>query len=373
MTVLERSKLITPEMLLGLYKVFDELLGIYRWSTYIADDRYNESGKQALNIMLAYILASEAKHNGEKIDMTRLPKIILYRTCEKLVLCDMRESYIYEILESANIGRELFNQVVEKRIESAVGARFAEFIDIDRECYEARIFQCATKIATQIEFVENGYRIHEEEYKTELESIEETLLEFEDIPGVDRILSENSKEMKLFRDISALRNRLRWAKRIRSVNCYVLGHSFEVAVLGYLNALRETGDEEIATKCFFIGAFHDLPETFTGDMPQPVKDSIPGLRIATEKFERKMVEKHIYNNLAEHLKNAIKFLLEEKDYEWIIKRADYWSADLECMRNIEGGSREPYFRQVLERDLNVDGYFNPFYVSLKRMYGEIAS
>lgn len=168
--------------------------------------------------------------------------------------------------------------------------------------------------------------------------------------------------MEFFKEASALRNRIRWSKQLGTVNCSVLGHNFEVAVLSYLMALKKHKKEKVAAKCFFIGAFHDLPETYTGDMPSPVKDKIKGLREATEAFERQMLKEYVYKKLPEHLANAIKaVMLEEKAQKKIkplIKKADYLSACWECLRNIITGNQNGYFLEAtLRQAKDIKGIF----------------
>lgn len=180
--------------------------------------------------------------------------------------------------------------------------------------------------------------------------------------------------MALFKQISALRNRIRWQKWIHCVKSSVLGHNFEVAIFSYLISLKRYGDEILATNCFFTGVFHDLPETFTGDMPSPVKDAIPGLRKATEYFELEMINEHIYSKLLPYISRAIHEVMmeEQSEYKPIIKQADSLSAVLECMRQIIAGSREPYFKEVIERDLSQKEKFDePFYAMLQSIRKEI--
>ncbi|MCI8621031.1 MAG: HD domain-containing protein [Clostridia bacterium] len=358
----ELKNLVTPKTVRVTVKNLTELHSIYRWSSCIADYRFNELNKQAMNAGIAYILAHEAQEVGKDVNMTKLPKIIMHRVFEKLFLCDIREDYLERILRLGNISRADFDNVIETCIEQEMGKSFADFIDVKRECFETRIFQAAVKLATKMELFEIRRQIPETDYISKVRDIDPILLGFSDIPGFAKISHEYSKEMILFRQISGLRNRIRWNKRLGAIKCSVLGHNFEVAVIAYLMALHEYGDERIATDCFFIGLFHDLPETFTGDMPKPVKDAIPGLRRATELFELEMVRRHIYEQLPEHLKEAMHDVMVEEEegkkeeerrerHKDLIKRADYLSADLECARNIIAGSIDPYFQDVINKDL----------------------
>lgn len=349
-----RKDLITSQTVQVTGRNLTQLQSIFRWSSYIADTRFNELNKQGLNVIITYVLAIEAKEAGKEVDMTEFPKIILHRVFQKLFLCDIREDFIGRILKLGNIDYKRFDAVIEECIDKEMGKDFAKFIETKKDSLEIRIFQAAVKLATKIELCELHRQIPEEEYLETIRKIETGLNEYNDLPGFSRISLEYSKEMKLFKQISALRNRIRWSKRMLAVNCAVLGHNFEVAVLSYMMALREYEDEKIATKLFFTGGFHDVPETFTGDMPSPVKDAIPGLRKATEYFELEMINTHIYANIPEYLREAMHGVMmeepEQEKYKALIKSADYLSADFECLRNIIAGSKDPYFEGVVERD-----------------------
>lgn len=358
-----RGSLVTKELIKAMYKVLTELQFILRWSNYIADFRYNELNKQALNVKSVFLLAIKAEKSGKHVDWARLVKVILHRMFEKIILCDIREDYVKEILKLGEIDPSKFDKIIEECIEEYTGKEFTEFIQVPKDCFEARLFQAATKLATQIELKEIRTFIPKGYYFETKKKIKKVLKSFGNTTGFSKLLKEKSSEKKFLKEASALRNRIRWSRRIISVKCSVLGHNFEVAVLSYLRALEKGKDELTAAKCFFIGAYHDLSETYTGDMPSPVKDKIKGLRRATEKFELKMLAKKVYKKLQRYLAEGIKaIMLEEEEQKElkrvIIKPADSASAIFECLRNQTGGSHDPYFQEAIDRQREkMDGVF----------------
>ncbi len=134
------------------------------------------------------------------------------------------------------------------------------------------------------------------------------------------------------------------------IECPVLGHLFDTALFGYFSVLEQFSDERKATQMFWMGIFHDVPETWTGDFPSPIKKMIPGLREAIKRYEEKELELHFYANLPDFISDKIRKLLakEEEDFEFrrYFKGADYLSADAECYRQYLSGSRDKYFLQV---------------------------
>ena len=241
----ERKELVTTQIAQQTGRILTELQTIFRWSSYVGDYRYNELNKQAMNAIITYVLASEAQEGGEEVDMTKFPKIIFHRIFEKLVLCDIREDFIDRILKLGNIDRKRFDEIIEDIIKRDMGIEFAKFITPEEESIEGKIFQASVKLATKMELFEIRNQIPEIDYIETISQIENVLNGYSDIPGFTRISLEYSKEMILFKKISALRNRIRWNRRLGPIKCAVLGHNFEVAIFSYLMALKEYGDEKI--------------------------------------------------------------------------------------------------------------------------------
>jgi len=131
-----------------------------------------------------------------------------------------------------------------------------------------------------------------------------------------------------------------------------------------------------ATNIFFIGAFHDFPEAWTGDMPSPIKDAIPGLRDATERYEQEMLKKKVYSVLTPYMAEAIKKVMMEeevnREVKSFLKQADYFSADSECYRQLIAGSKDKYFLNVLNKSYIRKENLSPaFRQTLEAMYQEV--
>ena len=111
-----------------------------------------------------------------------------------------------------------------------------------------------------------------------------------------------------------------------------------------LMAIEKGETETVATKCFFMGIFHDVPEAFTRDIPSPIKDKIPGFRKLTEEYELLTMEKYVYPYLSEESANALKTVMfedaENAQYKKLMKGADYMSAVSEIWRQLKAGSRD---------------------------------
>ena len=344
-------KIVTPEVVDRVHITLYELQCLNRWSE-VTKGHHKELAKQALNCMIAYIWATEISHSGIKVDFTKFPKIALFRCFTKTVICDMIEENLDTILELNNTPKSEFIEKITSNAEENSIADFFEFLQVEPNCLEVQIYQAATKIATWIELHEIRYRIGKD-FSSKRKQIKNCLHSFSKLPCYKKIMKTRYKI--IFRNFSKLRNRIRWAKHPTNIESSVLGHMFDVACYAYLMSLEEQPEnQDLATKYFFMGVFHDLPECWTGDMPSPIKDSTPGLRKATEVFENKVMKKHVYSQLPKYMEDAICSVMMEDEknvqYKVFLKKADNFSAYVECWREIDAGSNHYYYKKVIKED-----------------------
>ena len=346
------KKLLRKKNLKGLNEVFKRLNCLRRWTSVTSDSRYNELNKQALNSVIAYVLASYAQDKGYTIKWELFPKIALYRSFQKTyVNYDTKEHTIEEICALKNIPLSAFDSAVKEFIEESTNKEFSDFItDGILGSFEMTIYKAATKIATLVELQEISHLIikDSEIYTRKLLEILESIEEFKYIPGVTEFSDMDGNYFKLFSEISKLRNQNRWAVQPYLINCSVLGHLFDTAIFAYLIGIEYFKDNErLAAKMFFIGIFHDIAERWTNDIPSPIKNKIKGFREAINEYERIVLEKNVYSQLPKFMGKAIRTVMIEEEVNAFLhkfmKGADYLSADAECWRQYDAGSRDTYF------------------------------
>lgn len=339
-------KQITFKQLKATNEVFTKLNNLRRWADFTTQQKYNEMSKQALNCIIAYMIAKCAEHEGKNICYENFPRIALGRAFAKVyVYFDTPEHKIDEICKLSGISKKLFDIEATKIISEKTDEEFAEFLSKGIGEYEVRIYKAATKIATHIELLEQQKFVTD---FSKFQEIERDLDAYMDIPGVSDFSDTDSQVFRVLQRLSDLRNQTRWATCCYNVECSVLGHLFDTAMFAYLIALEESNfDEEYAAKMFFMGIFHDIAETWTRDIPSTIKNRIVGFRKATEKYELQKLEKHMYSKVPAYLKEALKSVMMEdaanEVYKKKLKDADYLSADSECFRNLLSGSRDRYF------------------------------
>lgn len=349
-----KKQIITIDDLMSVNNMLFELLCLRRWSEVtVTNGKFTEVAKQGLNCMVTYFWATEISRTGVSIDFTKFPKLALFRGFTKTMQCDVSESNLDIIFSLGNISKTSFNEMIWESISKSTSEPFYHHLQIEPDCLEARIYRAATKVSTLLELKEIRGLIAEKDYLLKESQQNAVIQEFADLPCFEQIMSEPYQE--IFRNFSKLRNRIRWAKHPNIVQCSVLGHMFDTACFSYLMSLEEKPhDEELATKYFFMGIFHDFPECWTGDMPSPIKDSIPGLREATEEFENLVLERNVYSHLPDYMAAAIRKVMLEDDenstHKVFLKKSDNLSAYVECWREIDAGSHHYYYRDVVEND-----------------------
>jgi len=366
-------KKVTFKSMMAVNDVLRLLNNLRRWTDFTTQQKYNELNKQALNCIVAYMLAQRAEHEGKNICYENFPRIAIGRAFAKVyVYFDTPEHKINEICKLSGISKREFDIVATQIIAEKTDDEFADFLAKGIGEYEVQIYKAATKIATYIELLEQQMTVSD---MSKFQEIERDLDEFRGIPGVEEFSDTESTVFKLWQKLSKLRNQTRWATCCYNVECSVLGHLFDTAGFAYLIALDESNfDETYATQMFFMGIFHDVAETWTKDIPSPIKDRIPGFRKATEEYELKNLEKHMYSKVPGYMAEALKSVMMEdasnKALKKKLKDADYLSADAECYRNLLSGSRDTYFCGAITRRPVTD--CSEIYVAMHEYFSKLA-
>ncbi len=345
---------------------------VVRWAKYPLAHGYNELAKQSLNMVATFLLVQHAKSQGLVVDDTRIPYIALKRLIEKTINGDIRDDHLSEILALGGIEKRKFDKLIEEQILGKMSSLSKKLLEVEEEWIETKIYKIATKMATLVEAKE----ISPNDVATEMELYSQISFYRESFPNLVAIaLNPSGPEYTFLREVSKLRGAIRWLKQFRATNCTVLEHLGETAIFAWLMSMEENSEDEAkATKLFWCGLFHDLPERWTGDMASPVKNAIEGLREATELYEELKMEEHVYKVLPECQAVAIKQVMNEagKKYKKTVKSADYASAAMECFRNIMCGSRDKYFSNVIEGSYKERESYTPAFAELiQNVYVEV--
>ena len=370
------QSIVNAKDLSSINKTLFELACLQRWSEIIVDPgKYSELAKQALNSMITYVWSVEALNEGESIDFTVYPKIIISRALTKCIQCDIPEINLDRIFQLGKVSREDFNKMIFDEYSKQLSENFFNQIKFDDNSIEARIFKASTKLATILELREIKNTISNKDFKKKEKQLMAELKVFSNLQGYEKVNSESYLEV--FEDFSQLRNRIRWAKHPNIIKSNVLGHMFDVAIFAYIMSLEVNPDDEnLATKYFFMGIFHDFPEKWTGDMPSPIKDSVAGLREATEAFENEVMKENVYSKLPIYQTNYIRDIMLEDEkniaLKKFLKKSDNFSAFIESWRELDSGSHHGYYKDVIVRVYESKEKLPEFFRLLtEKLYGDL--
>lgn len=348
--------IIETQNLIAINEVFKRLNNLRRWTELKTNAKYDEISKQALNCILCFLLAKEVEKRGISVRWEEFPKIAIFRAFQKAYInYDTPEHILREICDLGEIDFEgQFNKATLKTISEKTSEEFANWLKNSQGTYEEIIYKAATKVATLLELKEIRAEINGD-YSLKYREIIESMKKYESIPGFNELSNEECECFEAFKAVSRLRNQNRWAAYSYSVSCSVLGHLFDTAIFAYWMSIENHTSEQVATKCFFMGIFHDIPEAFTRDIPSPIKDEIEGFRKLTELYELECMEKKFYPKIEAISKNLSKevrdIMFEEETnskYKTLMKGADYMSAVSEIVRQFMGGSRDPEFVDAIK-------------------------
>jgi len=345
-----------PKNLGGVIAMLLQNTTLPRWSDEIKSHAFREDEKQGLNGMICWIFAKSVEHSGISVDYTLFPKIAIYRGFEKAAKKDIKEEIYSELMEAEPLLKQALAEYVHRTAEELTSPEFVEWLQVSPESIEWRIYRAATAIATFIEMEELKGKVYiSDEALAKKEAMQRVrMAKYEDVPCFHEILN-NEKLMVLFQNFSRLRNQVRWVSNEPRVKFNDLGHSYHVACECYTMLLMQGYSEEVATKGYFVGLYHDLPERWTGDFPSPMKDAIwverdgkkISLRDMIDRLETKVLEREVYCKLPDYMREPFKNIMLEElqaDEKALFKEADNLSAMIEAHAEIVMGMK--YFAKV---------------------------
>ncbi len=360
------KKIVNLKNLLAVNEIIKRLNRLPRWTSMDNKPPYNDLNKQSLDFNIACLLAKYAEVHGKTIIWENFPKVAIYRIFQKgYIFFDTRRETIEAVLEVGGISKSVIEEKTIEIIKEHTNEEFGNFIFEVLNSYEMRIAKASRRIANLVELMELSLSNNPTVIKKKFHQIISSLEQYSDIPGVlefsntdgnyfDVLLQISSRRninrfnyTEVFSDFSILRNQNRWTVQMAPVNCSVLGHEFDAAIWGYFIGLEKFGDEKIATLMWEDLLVHDQPEAYTNDMPSPFKKMIPGFRPALGKYEEQLLQINLYDKLPDFMADFIRSHMmdapENKHLFPYLKGADYLSADSECWRQYQMGSRDTYF------------------------------
>jgi 5'-deoxynucleotidase YfbR-like HD superfamily hydrolase len=317
--------------------------------------------KEALNAMVfVFLLIKSEVEYGVKVNWDACIAYIITRLIRKSLTWDMKPGYKRRLKNVMKDFEEQVNKYVRKKVTESVGESFYQSLYglVNRMSEdEKKLYSVAKSYTDHVEYSFVESTVWYADRNRIKQEIDESL---KDVDSYGYI----SKELgRLISFISSSRNSIRWQGCGITLDCSILCHMLETAVLAWFMAIENNLDEKNEKICpsqaFKVGLYHDMPELWTDDIPSICKNEIgkesdQNLRMVTEELEKEVMDKHFYpvfsEKVAKYLKaNVMLEDMEDKNLRKFIKKADYFSADLECYWMILHGSGNILFYRILRK------------------------
>lgn len=348
----------TSKDILGVIEVLRALNRYPMYNTKL-HDQFTEITHLALTSQISAILFKIAEKEGEFVNSHYLPRIALYHAFIRYVTCSIPENTFNYLFNDSPELKMAFTKYLHENMVSLTSTDFVKHISGLEDTEEMHLYKIAESIATYIETEQIKPLVPHLHYQSLFENAWKKLSVYKDnsivkgymypyrTPTIENLIY-------LFNNIfSNLRNVVRWKNRALFRLYNVLGHSFDVGTLNYLLILNQDPQNyTLAEQGFYVGLYHDLAEWWTGDIPTPLKDAIPGLRKKTEKLEVIVLKQHVFSLLPPWLIKTLKTWMlemvpqEQKD---IFKIGDELAAIIEAATQITSGSGDMYFTEVVDK------------------------
>ena len=338
--------------------------------------------KEALNAMVFVFLLIKAEVEDDvKVNWNACIAYIITRLIKKSLTWDMKPGYKRRLKNVMADFEEQVNEYVKSEVTKNVGERFYKCLfglldGMSKE--EEQLYLVAKSYTDHVEynFVESTVWFAERNrIKQEIDESMKLVDSYEHI----------SKEFgKLISFISSSRNSLRWQGCGSTIDCSILCHMLETAILAWFMAIENNLDDRnekiVPSQAFKVGLYHDIPELWTDDIPSICKNKIgkesdKNLRMVTEELEREVMNRHFYpvfsEKVATYLRaNVMLEDIKDANLHKFIKRADYLSADLECYWMILHGSGNKLFYWILWKSCNSNSRTPESKKLLRKMFFE---
>lgn len=348
----------TSKDIIGVIEVLRALNRYPMYNTKL-QDQFTEITHLALTSQISAILFKIVEKEGKLVKSIYLPRIALYHAFLRHVTCSIPETTFNYLFNDSPELKKAFDEYLRENMISLTSPDFVKYISGFENTVEMHLYEVAESIATYIETEQIKPLVPHLHYQSLFENAWKKLSDHKNISivknymGYSRVVTFE-KLIYLFNNIfSNLRNVVRWKNRALFRIYNVLGHSFDVGVLNYLLILnQEPKNYTLAEQGFYVGLYHDLAEWWTGDIPTPLKDAIPGLRKKTEKLEVTILKQHVFSLLPAWFVDTFKTWMlemvpqEQKD---IFKIGDELAAIIEAATQIASGSGDVYFSEVVAK------------------------
>lgn len=295
-----------------IYFMF-ESANMRRWNDHLRPMDLTEQDKQAHKAAIAWVIAKFEEDAGNKVDWDILIEHNLFAFISRMVLTDLKPQLYHRIVREKE---EQVNEYVMSEFKRSVpnaGKEFFErlenYLKSPKTLPEDRIISAAHYWASRCEF-ELIKDMNDGRFKAEVteKELDGKIAEHLEVQGVKKAVNDEGAR-GFINLVGQLRFQQRWAKTPRIPKTTVLGHSFMVANMVFLNDIDRGISGRQLYNDYYTALFHDLPEVLTKDVISPIKRNVNGLADLLESYEKELVESEIMPLLPSSWHREMEFLL----------------------------------------------------------------
>ena len=351
----------------GCIDILRTLNCLPKWKTRIQDG-YTEIAyigftNQIAAIMFWYVLHEQLCKieftEYPTINFNNLPRLAIFHAFEAYEKHDIPEEIYQKLFENHEVLEgELLASFTNDIIKLTSSEFFYHITNFNNEL-EIKIYEAAKALAGYYEILEAKVIMREEDFSFFHEAQLKKLEKHKKFPIIRDLLKEDKKNpeseytklRKLFNNFSVLRHCTRWERRNPIIRYSVLGHSFDVALYNYLLSLNSYPSLlNFATSNFLVGLYHDIAEIWTGDIPMPLKTSIPNLRPRIIELELNILDKNVFPLLPEWLITDFKGVMIElvsTKKQSQCKQGDSLAAYIEAATQLANNTGDNHYKKVV--------------------------
>jgi putative hydrolase of HD superfamily len=341
-----------------LMELATNLFTMFRWNNTPTMFRTNEAENAFASAQFALLMSNLARESSMSINEKELLERIVLKELPKCVLSDIS---VDTKLLIRDLDPEKWNAVYNSAVGEVVGylpetkkLQFSSIIHRAKDdSLEGKIISASDLLSARLE-ADLHNRIFPEYYGEIIKSLDDKLSQYNDFKPYKKLI--NSSWFDTYKEsIIVLLRAVRWNRLNRNVKTTVAGHSFYVALIGFLLSYEEESNQLDEVEIIKRSLLHDIPESLTGDIITPTKQKVTGFEELVERVEEVMVTDKLLNDMPEKLISELKNKIL-KPFEGIngklVRAADLTAAIVECLMEIKSGNNQMSFRIALNNMLD---------------------
>ncbi|MGC9383072.1 MAG: YfbR-like 5'-deoxynucleotidase [Kosmotogaceae bacterium] len=341
-----------------LMELATNLFTMFRWNNTPTMFRTNEAENAFASAQFALLMSYLARESSMSINEKELLERIVLKELPKCVLSDIS---VDTKLLIRDLDPEKWNAVYNSAVGEVVDylpetkkLQFSSIIHRAKDdSLEGKIISASDLLSARLE-ADLHNRIFPEYYGEIIKSLDDRLSQYNDFKPYKKLI--NSSWFDTYKEsIIVLLRAVRWNRLNRNVKTTVAGHSFYVALIGFLLSYEEESNQLDEVEIIKRSLLHDIPESLTGDIITPTKQKVTGFEELVERVEEVMVSNKLLNDMPEKLISEFKNKIL-KPFEGIngklVRAADLTAAIVECLMEIKSGNNQMSFRIALNNMLD---------------------